>query len=145
MGAPRKLILRSFQRPGDVVMLMCVVRDQQRDRRRQLGSDISVATDALWLTRLHISCLQDGTIELTDLHHWTTFGSMVLKSPPIRNVTRDLEDRTLHPMATNAITLPVEPQEPELRLSGSRQWFQLEPATLSRNGLTVGRHKSKRR
>ena len=45
----RRLILRSFQSPGDVVMLTAAVRDLHAACPGQFVTDVRTSADALWL------------------------------------------------------------------------------------------------
>lgn len=67
----RKLILRNFQSPGDIVMLTAAVRDLQRAYPGQFAVDVRTSSPALWeynplLTPLNEN---DSDVEVIDCHY----------------------------------------------------------------------------
>lgn len=67
----RRLILRSFQSPGDVLMLTAAVRDLHQAHPNQFQTDVRTSADALWehnprITRLSES---DSGVESLDMHY----------------------------------------------------------------------------
>ena len=67
----RRLILRSFQSPGDVVMLTAAVRDLHAANPGQFETDVRTSSDALWENNPHLTRLSEGTpgIETLDMHY----------------------------------------------------------------------------
>ncbi len=55
----QRLILRSFQSPGDVMMLTAAVRDLHRAWPGRFGTDVRTRADALWLHNPHITRLDE--------------------------------------------------------------------------------------
>lgn len=56
----RRLILRSFQSPGDIVMLTAAVRDLHLAAPGAFQTDIRTSCDALWENNPYLSRLSDG-------------------------------------------------------------------------------------
>jgi ADP-heptose:LPS heptosyltransferase len=67
----RRLILRSFQSPGDIVMLTAAVRDLHAANPGQFETDVRTAADALWENNPHLTRLNEGTpgVEVLDMHY----------------------------------------------------------------------------
>jgi ADP-heptose:LPS heptosyltransferase len=67
----RKLILRNFQSPGDIVMLTAAVRDLHTAYSGQFLTDVRTPCPALWENNPHITALreQDPGVELIDCHY----------------------------------------------------------------------------
>ena len=67
----RKLILRSFQSPGDVVMLTAAVRDLHLAHPGQFQTDVRTSADALWLHNPYITRLSEGQpgVECIEMHY----------------------------------------------------------------------------
>lgn len=67
----RKLILRNFQSPGDIVMLTAAVRDLHAAYPGQFLTDVRTPCPALWENNSHITALrdQDPEVELIDCHY----------------------------------------------------------------------------
>jgi hypothetical protein len=55
----RRLILRSFQSPGDVVMLTAAVRDLHAAHPGQFATDVRTSADGLWLSNPHLTRLEE--------------------------------------------------------------------------------------
>ena len=68
---PRRLILRSFQSPGDTVMLTAAVRDLHAACPGQFVTDVRTSADALWEHNPHLTRLQenDAGVESLDMHY----------------------------------------------------------------------------
>jgi len=71
MTAPRRLILRSFQAPGDIVMLTAALRDLHAAHPGRFQTDVRTTAEALWennphLTRLHES---DPGVTVLDMQY----------------------------------------------------------------------------
>jgi hypothetical protein len=56
---PRRLILRNYQSPGDLVMLTAAVRDLVRKRGNDFAVDVRTPCDALWENNPHLTSLKD--------------------------------------------------------------------------------------
>ena len=67
----RQLILRSFQSPGDVVMLTAAVRDLHVAHPGQFQTDVRTSADALWEHNPHLTRLNEGMpgVEVLDMHY----------------------------------------------------------------------------
>jgi ADP-heptose:LPS heptosyltransferase len=71
MVAPRKLILKSFQSPGDIVMLTAAVRDLHLANPGAYQTDVRTSAPALWENNPHLTPLQEGdsNVRLVDMHY----------------------------------------------------------------------------
>lgn len=67
----RKLILRNFQSPGDIVMLTAAVRDLHRCYPGQFLTDVRTPSPALWEHNPHITPIadEDPDAEIIDCHY----------------------------------------------------------------------------
>jgi ADP-heptose:LPS heptosyltransferase len=67
----RKLILRNFQSPGDIVMLTAAVRDLHRSYPGEFLTDVRTPFPDLWLFNPHITPLADDDpeAEVIDCHY----------------------------------------------------------------------------
>jgi ADP-heptose:LPS heptosyltransferase len=67
----RRLILRSHQSPGDILMLTAAVRDLHAAHPGQFQTDVRTSTDDLWLNNPHVTPLDEGTpdVESIDMHY----------------------------------------------------------------------------
>ncbi len=67
----RRLILKSFQSPGDVVMMTAAVRDLHAAHPGQFQTDVRTSVDALWENNPHLTRLDEGApgIESIDMHY----------------------------------------------------------------------------
>jgi ADP-heptose:LPS heptosyltransferase len=70
-GKPRKLILRNFLAPGDLVMLTAAVRDLHRSYPGQFITDVRTSCPDLWLHNSHVSRLseRDRDVEVIDCEY----------------------------------------------------------------------------
>jgi ADP-heptose:LPS heptosyltransferase len=68
---PRRLILRNFQSPGDVLMLTAAVRDLHRAAPGRFMIDVRTSCPALWENNPHLTPLGDGDVdvETMDVHY----------------------------------------------------------------------------
>jgi ADP-heptose:LPS heptosyltransferase len=67
----KRLILRSFQSPGDVLMLTAAVRDLHRAHPGQYQTDVRTSADALWENNPNLTRLREGEpgVEQLDMHY----------------------------------------------------------------------------
>lgn len=67
----RKLLLKSFQSPGDVVMLTAAVRDLHRAHPGQFLTDVRTSAEAIWENNPYITRLEEGGEggEVIDMHY----------------------------------------------------------------------------
>ncbi len=67
----RRLILRSFQSPGDVLMLTAAVRDLHAAAPGQFQTDVRTSASALWENNPHLTPLREGEpgVEVLDMHY----------------------------------------------------------------------------
>ncbi len=56
----RRLILKSFQSPGDLLMLTAAVRDLHQAHLGQFQTDVRTSADALWQNNPYLTRLQEG-------------------------------------------------------------------------------------
>lgn len=68
---PRRLILRSFQSPGDVVMLTAAVRDLHAAHPGKFQTDVRTTAPALWEHNPYLTRLseRDTGVECLDMHY----------------------------------------------------------------------------
>ena len=71
MSSPRRLILRSFPSPGDVVMLTAAVRDLHLAQQGKFETDVRTSADAIWLHNPYITRLNEGhpTVQQIEMHY----------------------------------------------------------------------------
>ena len=60
----RRLILRNFQSPGDIVMLTAAVRDLHRSNPGQFVTDVRTPCPQLWENNPHLTPLKEDYLEL---------------------------------------------------------------------------------
>ncbi len=67
----RKLILRNFQSPGDIVMLTAAVRDLHRAHPGEFLTDVRTSCPDLWRHNPHLTPLSenDPDVEVVDCHY----------------------------------------------------------------------------
>lgn len=67
----KKLILRNFQSPGDIVMLTAAVRDLHAAYPGRFLTDVRTPCPALWENNPHLTALreQDADVELVNCHY----------------------------------------------------------------------------
>ncbi|MBA2304228.1 MAG: ADP-heptose--LPS heptosyltransferase [Acidobacteria bacterium] len=67
----RKLLVRNFQSPGDIVMLTAAVRDLHRAHPGEFVTDVRTACPALWQHNPHLTPLDehDPDVEILDCHY----------------------------------------------------------------------------
>jgi ADP-heptose:LPS heptosyltransferase len=67
----RKLILRNFQSPGDIVMLTAAVRDLHRSHPNEFLTDVRTSCPDLWEHNPYLTPLSedDPGVELVDCHY----------------------------------------------------------------------------
>src|SRR4051794_289851 len=67
----RRLILRSFQSPGDVLMLTAAVRDLHAAHPNQFQTDVRTSAPTLWENNPFLTPLQEGgrDVEALDVHY----------------------------------------------------------------------------
>jgi ADP-heptose:LPS heptosyltransferase len=67
----RKLILRNFQSPGDIVMLTAAVRDLHRAHPGEFLVDVRTSCPALWENNPYLTPLRDDEpdVEVVDCHY----------------------------------------------------------------------------
>lgn len=68
---PRRLILRSFQSPGDVVMLTATVRDLHLAHPGQFVTDVRTSAPGLWENNPYITRLEESAadVRVIDMHY----------------------------------------------------------------------------
>ncbi len=67
----RRFIFRSFQSPGDVLMLTAAVRDLHQAQPGQFQTDVRTSADALWQNNPYLTKFQEGAagVETLDMHY----------------------------------------------------------------------------
>jgi hypothetical protein len=71
MAHPRKLILRNFQSPGDILMLTAAVRDLHACYPGRFVTDVRTSCPDLWLHNPYLTPLRedDPDVEAVDCHY----------------------------------------------------------------------------
>ena len=67
----RRLVLRSFQSPGDILMLTAAVRDLHAACPGQFQTDVRTSADAIWENNPHITPLKENEpgVQTLDMHY----------------------------------------------------------------------------
>jgi ADP-heptose:LPS heptosyltransferase len=67
----KKLILRSFQSPGDILMLTAAVRDLHKAFPGQFETDVRTSADALWFNNPYVTSLKERRheVQTLDMHY----------------------------------------------------------------------------
>jgi ADP-heptose:LPS heptosyltransferase len=67
----RRLILRSFQSPGDILMLTAAVRDLHAAAPGQFHTDVRTSCPALWENNPHVTPMKEheSGVEVLDMHY----------------------------------------------------------------------------
>lgn len=91
----RRLVLRSFQSPGDVVMLTAAMRDLHVAAPGQFLTDVRTSADALFENNPHVTKLNDaeGGVESFDMHYPLVHQSNQRPYHFIHGYTQHLEER----------------------------------------------------
>ena len=66
-GMPQRLILRSHQSPGDIVMLTAAVRDLHRAAPGRFLTDVRTSADPLWENNPYLTRLDDHDPDVTTI------------------------------------------------------------------------------
>ena len=66
-----RLILKSFQSPGDIVMLTAAVRDLHAAHPGRFQTDVRTSADAVWENNPHLTRLdeRDSEVASLDMHY----------------------------------------------------------------------------
>jgi hypothetical protein len=93
--SPKRLILRSFQSPGDAVMLTAAVRDLHAAWPGRYLTDVRTSADALWENNPHLTPLEesDPGVRVLDMHYPLVRQSNRLPYHFIHGYLQYLEDR----------------------------------------------------
>lgn len=91
----RRLILRSFQSPGDIVMLTAAVRDLHTANPGQFETDVRTSADALWENNPYLTRLSEGMagVESVEMHYPLIHQSNQRPYHFIHGYAQFLEDR----------------------------------------------------
>ncbi|HEY1068876.1 MAG TPA: hypothetical protein VGE52_22335, partial [Pirellulales bacterium] len=91
----RRLILRSFQSPGDVLMLTAAVRDLQRAAPGRFEIDVRTSAPDLWLNNPHLTRLSEGQpgVETLEMHYPLIHQSNQRPYHFLHGYTQDLEQK----------------------------------------------------
>ena len=67
----RKLILRNFQSPGDIVMLTAAVRDLHLSHPNEVATDVRTPCPALWENNPYLTPLKEDAkdVQVLDCHY----------------------------------------------------------------------------
>ncbi|MDB5387172.1 MAG: ADP-heptose:LPS heptosyltransferase-like protein [Planctomycetaceae bacterium] len=108
----RKLLLRSFQSPGDVVMLTAAVRDLHLSHPGGFQTDVRTSADALWQHNPYITPLKEGSAgtETLDMHYPLVHGSNRRPYHFIHGYAQFLEQRL-------SLSIPLSDFRGDVRLS----------------------------
>lgn len=95
MLAPKKLILRNFQSPGDIVMLTAAVRDLHRCYPGRFLTDVRTSCPALWDHNPFLTPIADGDrdAEVIDCHYPLIHQSNTTPYHFLHGFTEYLNDR----------------------------------------------------
>jgi nucleoside phosphorylase len=106
----RRLILRSRQSPGDILMLTAAVRDLHTAHPQQFETDVRTSAEAIWDQNPRVTKLseRDRDVEVLDMHYplvhesnqkpfHFTHGSGAKSSCTTRNGNRRCRDRSYPP------------------------------------------------
>jgi FkbM family methyltransferase len=126
----KKLILRSFQCPGDVLMLTAAVRDLHRAHPGRFQTDVRTSADALWENNPYLARLREGEagVELLDMHYPLVHQSSQRPYHFIHGYIQYLEQQ-LH------LAIPVTRFQGDVHLA---EHEKLLPAPLADHGLVTG-------
>jgi ADP-heptose:LPS heptosyltransferase len=91
----RKLLLRNFQSPGDIVMLTAAVRDLHRAYPGTFATDVRTSAAALWNHNPHLTPLDEGDedVEIIDCEYPLIHRSNELQAHFLEGFIRDLNER----------------------------------------------------
>jgi hypothetical protein len=90
----RRLILQSFQSPGDVLMLTAAVRDLHAAAPGQFAAGVRTSAPALWENNPYITPLSPGPgVEVVDMHYPLVHQSNQLLYHFIHGYAQYLEQR----------------------------------------------------
>jgi FkbM family methyltransferase len=127
--SPRKLVLRSFQSPGDIVVLTAAVRDLHLAHPGQFVTDVRTTAPALWENNPYIKQLdeRDAGIERIDMHYPLIHQSDRRPCHFIHGYVQFLEQRL-------GVTIPVTRFAGEIHLSSAEQAAPSPLAKLGHEG-----------
>src|SRR4051812_3861907 len=121
-GVVRRLILRSFQSPGDIVMLTAAVRDLHRAHPGEFQTDVRTSADALWQQNPHVVPLKDDEpgVESLDMHYPLIHQSNHRPYHFIHGYAQYLEQQLGVPVPVSEFRgdVPLSPEEKELACPG---------------------------
>ena len=125
---PRKIILRNFQSPGDVVMLTAAVRDLHRCHPGEFVTDVRTSCPDLWLSNPWLTALseQDPDVEIVDCHYPLIHRSNQTPCHFLHGFSEYLNER---------LGLSIRPTafKGDIHLSASEKaWFETVQATRGR-------------
>ncbi|MEQ9410074.1 MAG: glycosyltransferase family 9 protein [Fuerstiella sp.] len=121
----QRLILKSFQSPGDILMLTAAVRDLHRSHARKFQTDVRTSCDDLWTNNPFLTPLKedDSDVESIDMHYPLIHQANQLPYHFIHGYRRYLEDR---------LSLRIEPSRfsGDIHLSDAEKSSELTVAGL---------------
>ncbi|HEX7378835.1 MAG TPA: hypothetical protein VF278_17060 [Pirellulales bacterium] len=112
----RRLVLKSFQSPGDVMMLTAAVRDLHAAHPGRFKTDVRTSAPAIWENNPHITPIADGAngVEFIDCRYPLIHTSNTAPYHFIHGFHRFLEDRL-------GVRIPVTQFKGDIHLSGEEK------------------------
>src|SRR3954470_24649351 len=94
-AAMRKLILTSYQSPGDVVMLTAAVRELHLAHAGKFQTDVRTSAGALWENNPYLTRLEEGSpgVEVLRMHYPAIHSSNQRPYHFIHGYTQYLEEQ----------------------------------------------------
>ena len=91
----KRIILKSFQSPGDLVMLTAAVRDLHAAHPGRFETDVRTSADAIWENNPHLTPLgeEEAGVEILDMHYPLVHRSNQLPYHFIHGYVQYLEKR----------------------------------------------------
>ena len=121
----KRVILRSFQSPGDILMMTAAVLDLHTAHPRQFVTDVRTSTEDLWLHNPFITPLneEDPGVETVDMHYPLIHEANRLPYHFIHGYTQFLEERlnVRIPVSEFRGDLHLAPEEAEI----DAEWREL--------------------
>ncbi|MCA9141764.1 MAG: FkbM family methyltransferase [Planctomycetales bacterium] len=111
-----RLILKSFQSPGDIVMLSAAVRDLHAAHSGRFQTDVRTSADAIWENNPHLTALDERDPEVTslDMHYPLVHESNQRPYHFVHGYTQYLEKQL-------GLPIPVTAFRGDIHLTGSEK------------------------
>ena len=133
MPEPRKLILRNFQSPGDVVMLTAAVRDLKK-ADGALQVDVRTSGGQLWENNPHLTKLREEEpgVETIDCHYPLIHRSNTGPWHFIHGFAHDLSERL-------GIRIETSVFKGDIHLSAKEKSWMSQVREVARGGAVLDR------